>query len=382
MGLLIKNEKKKINAFRYKSPLCYSCYSGNMEMVKLVLKHNFEDFDEGLIGACTSNKLDIVKLMVEKGANVNTLKINGTAAIHIAAKNGNFEILKFLVKKGADIKIEPTKYGYREANTLHFACEGGNIDIVKFLVENGLNVNQKDNREYLPMHFAIKNQHVDIVKYLISVGANENGSNSIALQLACDVENKEIVLLLLEKGANVSFINKSYYYCSKALGVACRKGNTEIVDILLEHGADVNAKTRSGTTLSIAKYNPKMFCHLLTVPSLSFATIESTKLYNPNKECAELLEDFKKGKLWTKERHKYFSKSIKQSIFNFLVCLKINKKNRSFIPRPIAIKIVSFIANPAFYQSFNVDGKIDSNNKRKESQIENERPIKRNRVKK
>lgn len=50
-----------------------------------------------LFYAINSGKLEIVKLLIEKGANVNDVNINGKTALHAAAEAGKLEIVKYFI---------------------------------------------------------------------------------------------------------------------------------------------------------------------------------------------------------------------------------------------------------------------------------------------
>jgi ankyrin repeat protein len=61
--------------------------------------------------ACRDGYLDIVKLLILKGANIDQVNNHINAPIHIAHRNGNLEIVKLLILKGANIHIKD-KDGY------------------------------------------------------------------------------------------------------------------------------------------------------------------------------------------------------------------------------------------------------------------------------
>lgn len=89
--------------------------------------------------------------------------------IHIAARFGYKEIVKALIENGADINIK----GYFGYTTLHEACRKNNIDIVNILIKNGADLNIKSGRYgFMPLYLACENNYEEIIYILIKNGAN------------------------------------------------------------------------------------------------------------------------------------------------------------------------------------------------------------------
>jgi ankyrin repeat protein len=80
---------------------------------------------------------------------------------------GNLDVVKYLVEKGADVKAA-NNYG----NTpLHLAADNCNLDIVKYLLEKGADVKAANKVGNTPLHLARASWHRvhwDVVKYLES----------------------------------------------------------------------------------------------------------------------------------------------------------------------------------------------------------------------
>lgn len=164
-----------------------------------------------LLDAVSRNDTVIVKLLLEKGADINTKFDGGSTPLHLAASNGYTEIVKLLIDNGADVNAQNDL-----GNTpLHLAADNGYTEIVKYLIEKGADVNVKSDTDWTPLN-----------------AAAESGST-------------EIVKLLLEKGADINA--KDWLGCTPLHG-AVRKGYTEIAKYLIDHGADVNAKDNFGET--------------------------------------------------------------------------------------------------------------------------------------
>ena len=114
--------------------------------------------------AINENKINSVKLLISKGANLNYRLPNGISPLSIAVVKDNLEIVKLLVENGAEIN---THDGHG-ASPFQNAVFENRMAIVKFFRENGANlvmrtINLKNNA----VELAIKNDHIDILKQLV-----------------------------------------------------------------------------------------------------------------------------------------------------------------------------------------------------------------------
>ncbi|WP_353280636.1 ankyrin repeat domain-containing protein [Wolbachia endosymbiont (group B) of Cyclophora punctaria] len=92
-----------------------------------------------------------VKLLVEKGANVNAKDIEGHTALHLAVTEKRLEIVRELIKSGADVNAE--EYG-NKCIPLHLACMVGEKEIVEELVKAGGEIEQADKFGMTAMDYA------------------------------------------------------------------------------------------------------------------------------------------------------------------------------------------------------------------------------------
>jgi len=77
--------------------------------------------------ACANDKLDIVKYLLENGANINIMGVNGYTPLHFAYANGHFSIIYLLEKKGAN-QHEKDKDGREPWQHFALYLLGGSLD--------------------------------------------------------------------------------------------------------------------------------------------------------------------------------------------------------------------------------------------------------------
>ncbi|WP_019236504.1 ankyrin repeat domain-containing protein [Wolbachia pipientis] len=98
-----------------------------------------------------------VRLLVEKGANVNAADVKGHTALHLAVTEKHLEIVRELIKSGGNVNAE--EYGSK-CTPLHLACMVGKVEIVKELVEAGAEIEQEDKLGMTAMDYAKTSKEV------------------------------------------------------------------------------------------------------------------------------------------------------------------------------------------------------------------------------
>ncbi|WP_353279935.1 ankyrin repeat domain-containing protein [Wolbachia endosymbiont (group A) of Ennomos erosarius] len=98
-----------------------------------------------------------VKLLVEKGVNVNAEDVKGYTALHLAVTEKRLEIVRELIKSGADVNAE--EYG-NKCIPLHLACMVGEKEIVEELVKAGGEIEQEDTFGMTAMDYAKNSKEI------------------------------------------------------------------------------------------------------------------------------------------------------------------------------------------------------------------------------
>lgn len=106
--------------------------------------------------------LDSVKLLLEKGAQVDNVSIHNKTPLMEAAERGHKDVAVLLVQKGANIDIQ-TKKGW---SALMWAAEKGYNEIVSLLIEGKADLFVKNNNEERALTIAQRNNHQDTAEII------------------------------------------------------------------------------------------------------------------------------------------------------------------------------------------------------------------------
>lgn len=105
---------------------------------------------------------EMVRKMLERGANVSLQDNDGDTALHNGARRGNVNILRLLLGKGADPNVK-NKVG---GTPLMWAAVFGHSDAVRVLLENGADASLKDNKGMTAAAWAVENKRDEIAEFL------------------------------------------------------------------------------------------------------------------------------------------------------------------------------------------------------------------------
>lgn len=156
--------------------------------------------------------------------------------LHQATTKGYVEVVRLLLQNGADVHKETADQG----TALYVAAKNGHVDIARLLIERGANINAQTSQEPdSPLSVAAWAGRREMVKLLLGLGADVNScseEHGTALILACLSGDEAIAQILYEHGANLSLCCPT----GNALQGAAYHGHHGIARLLLSWGFDVN----------------------------------------------------------------------------------------------------------------------------------------------
>lgn len=177
---------------------------------------------------------------------------DGYSALHWAVHCGaDLNLIKFLVNRGADVSL---KNG--EGRTaLHIAHD--NPRIARFLISRGANVSENDNQGFTPIYYA---ENLDSVKFFMGHGGNVRDMFSKIPHL----DNPSLIKFLLDNGADPNVYDDEgitmLYYLAE-------QGRWDLFELALQKGANINYVSDClGTVLD---YIYLMFCDVESFASPS-----------------------------------------------------------------------------------------------------------------
>ncbi len=121
-----------------------------------------------LIEAVTAGSKDVVALLLERGARVNTTPIRANqTALEAAVRINRMDIAQLLIDAGADVD----KAGTDNETPLMIAAKLGHTNMVQLLIDAGAYLNDTDNTGRTPLMLAVERRHRSTVEVLEAAGA-------------------------------------------------------------------------------------------------------------------------------------------------------------------------------------------------------------------
>ena len=194
------------------------------------------------------NKSPMASILMDNVVNIKKdLDLTKLPTMSKAISGGHVGYLQLLHNLGKNVLIKDDDGN----NILHLAVKQDNVEVPKWLLSlKGVKslINDTNHQSLTPIHEAVKNSNLKAIKLLIKHGAkvnSKNESNVTPLHSAAMKTNIEIVEILIKNGSKINAQDKNGY---TPMHCAAMKVQVEIIRLLWKHGGDTNIKDKSGRT--------------------------------------------------------------------------------------------------------------------------------------
>jgi ankyrin repeat protein len=206
---------------------------------------------EQLLHAISAGKLPILQTWVEQHPDdINNYVDNTKTLLLQAASSGHPELVDFLLKHGADPNLsgDTLSSAGSERTALHVAAANGQAQMVEQLLKAKADVKARDFNLQTPLHLGVLSEKGDIIRLLVKAGApiHATDRNHITPYVqALNSGKTNLAMLLLLNVTNLDVTNREG---NTPLHLASRDGDDITVAHLLARKAKVDAKNIAGIT--------------------------------------------------------------------------------------------------------------------------------------
>lgn len=209
--------------------------------------------------AWDEENLDVMRLLITAGADVNLVDESGESALSTACNEGNTEAAKLLVEAGADVNVANDE-GH---TSLMSAVMWSDAELVEILLKAGANLDAADDEGYTALDWAKDARAAECVRILRAAGCKSHQKASPLLTAAMEKDAAAVKKLLsaAKKPSKEDIHKAADYACSEGLtdlfallaphigkgrirtillDDAAAGGQADIVKMMLELGADPN----------------------------------------------------------------------------------------------------------------------------------------------
>ena len=208
--------------------------------------------------------LEQILSLPKKLKNINFQDENGFTALHYSCDEGNFKIVKILLKINCETNIKNNE----KKTPLHLASIRGFFDISKKLIENGALLNVYDSEKNSPLHYVCMHNYIELLKYFLTKLPQADEKNiygKMPIDLTTNNEIKNILENYLKNNENSYHKIKIYQTSDSMMNnliEPCPDNEVSFLQDMTSHSNKNNIKTnlnksKNNSSLSPINKNPR-----------------------------------------------------------------------------------------------------------------------------
>ena len=220
-----------------------------------------------VVAAVKSGRADVVRSLLDQGADPDRRQGDGATALHYAAHRDDLEAARMLIEAGADAGAA-NDFG---ATAIWLAAGNGSAAMVRLLLDAGADPNAALTMGETPLMTAARGGDLETVELLLAAGADVNAAEAerhqTALMWAAAQRHAAVARVLIEHGADIHARTAVWDQLENTAGntnpignfrmshggstpllFAARQGDLATAQVLVEAGADVNDTAASGAS--------------------------------------------------------------------------------------------------------------------------------------
>ncbi len=192
--------------------------------------------------ACANGNAEVASALLAAGAEPNAVLPGGETVFMTAARTGRIEVVEALYEAGADVHFREPKRGQ---TALMWAAAEGNLEVVELLLEVGADPNAVLDSGFTPLLFAVREGRIEVMEALLRAGVDVNGATprkavkrDRPLPGGRSVRPSSTPLLVAVTNGHFE--------------LAALVADTDLMRVLAELGADPLTRTDDGSTALMA----------------------------------------------------------------------------------------------------------------------------------
>ena len=177
--------------------------------------------------ACTNGNAAVVEALLDAGADPDAALAEGETALMTAARTGALDVVRLLLDRGANVNAAET---WRGQTALMWAAAEGHAHLIPTMLSHGADVAARSTKGWTPLLFAVREGRIGVVQTLLEAGAGVEDSLPVTEETRRGGTSAERAAT----GLN-------------AFLLAAANAHYELASLLVDRGADVNVPSRGWT---------------------------------------------------------------------------------------------------------------------------------------